>query len=106
MHALHRPRLLELVPAWPEGILMKGSNFSRAPECLDLFAVQDDIAMVTAGRRVTAQASSEVQMMIREVSGTACCIALQLAVLYRTADYPDLTAMIAVLYRRRNVVEI
>ena len=45
-------------------------------------------------------------MMIREVSGTACCIALQLAVLYRTADYPDLTAMIAVLYRRRNVVEI
>ena len=29
--------------------------FSRIPACLDLFAIQDAIAMVAAGRRATAQ---------------------------------------------------
>ena len=38
---------------------MKLSNFSRTPECLDLFAVQHAIAVVAAGRRVTAQAHSK-----------------------------------------------
>ena len=32
---------------------IKLSNFSRTPECFNLFAIQDDIAMVAAGRRVT-----------------------------------------------------
>ena len=37
-------------------LLLIGFDFSLTPECLDLFAIQDAIVMVAAGRRVTAQA--------------------------------------------------
>ena len=37
---------------------MQLSNFSRTPEGLDLFSIQDAIAMVAAGRRVTAHGQS------------------------------------------------
>ena len=44
---------------------MKLSNCSRVPECLDLVAIQDAMAMVAAGLKVTAQAQVQINVAFK-----------------------------------------